>query len=48
MINLSTSVLPELVPRGPHIPSSAIRVSPQLLDAAGCEPEEVFQKLHNI
>src|SRR5208283_5865971 len=43
---LATPVLPKRIPHGPHKPSSAIRVSPLLLEAAGGEPEEVLQKLH--
>src|SRR6476619_4375104 len=42
---LPASVLPKRIPHGPHKPS-AIQVSPLLLEAAGSEPEEVFQKLH--
>lgn len=43
---LPTSVLPKRIPHGPHKPSSAIQVSPLLLEAAAREPEEVLQKLH--
>jgi P-type Mg2+ transporter len=46
MTNLPTSVLPKRIPHGPHMASSAIQVSPLLLEAAGSEPEEVMQKLH--
>ena len=43
---LPTPVLPKRVPHGPHPPSSAMQVSPLLLEAAGSEPEAVLQKLH--
>src|SRR5947207_1360418 len=46
MSALPTSVLPKRIPHGPHKPSSAIQVSPLLLEAAGSEFEEVLQKLH--
>ena len=46
MPTLPTPVLPKRIPHGPHKPSSAIQVSPLLLEAAGSEPEEVLQKLH--
>src|SRR5580700_6091442 len=43
---LPPSVLPKRIPHGPPKPSSAIQVSPLLLEAAGSEPEAVLQKLH--
>ena len=43
---LPTSVLPKRIPPGPHKPSTAIQVSPLLLEAAGSEAEAVLQKLH--
>lgn len=43
---LPTSVLPKRIPHGLHKPSTAIQVSPLLLEAAGSTPEEVLQKLH--
>ena len=43
---LPTPVLPKRIPHEPHKPSTAIQVSPLLLEAAGSEPEEVLQKLH--
>ena len=46
MPTLPTSVLPKRIPHGPHKPSSAIQVSPLLLEAAASDPEEVLQKLH--
>src|SRR6476619_446226 len=45
MPNLPTSVLPRRIPHGPHKPSSAIQVSPLLLEAAAREPDEVLVKL---
>jgi P-type Mg2+ transporter len=42
---LPTSVLPKRIPHGPHKPSTAIQVSPLLLEAAKSEPEEVLRKL---
>ena len=41
-----TTVLPKRIPHGPHKPSTAIQVSPLLLEAAGQEPDAVLQKLH--
>lgn len=46
MPKLPTPVLPKRIPHGPHKPSSAIQVSPLLLETAAREPEEVLQKLH--
>src|ERR1051325_10996220 len=46
MTTSPTSVLPRRIPHGPPKASSAIQVSPLLLEAAGSEPEEVMQKLH--
>ena len=43
---LPTPVLPKRIPTGPHKPSTAIQVSPLLLEAARSEPEAVLQKLH--
>jgi P-type Mg2+ transporter len=45
MPTLPTSVLPMRIPHGPK-PSSAIQVSPLLLEAAESEVEAVLQKLH--
>src|SRR5579871_1286943 len=42
---LPTSVLPKRIPHGPHKLSSAIQVSPLLLEAAGSEAEAVLEKL---
>src|SRR5579864_3356608 len=46
MPHSATPVLPKRIPHGPHKPSTAIHVSPLLLEAAGSEAEEVLQKLH--
>jgi P-type Mg2+ transporter len=43
---LPAPVLPKRIPHGPHKASSAMHVSPLLLEAAGSEPEAVLQKLH--
>ena len=40
-----TSVLPKRIPHAPLKPSTAMQVSPLLLEAAGNEAEEVLQKL---
>ena len=45
MPTLPTSVLPKRIPHGPHKPSTAIQVSPLLLEAAKSDPEEVLRKL---
>ena len=42
----AVAVLPKRIPHGPHKPSTAIHVSPLLLEAAESEVEEVLQKLH--
>lgn len=39
-------MLPKRFPHGPHKPSTAIQVSPLLLEAAGSEIEAVLTKLH--
>jgi Mg2+-importing ATPase len=41
---LPTPVLPKQIPHEPH--TSAIQVSPILLEAGGREPEEVLHTLH--
>jgi Mg2+-importing ATPase len=46
MLQSVTAVLPKRIPHGPHKPSTAIHVSPLLLEAAGSNVEEVLQKLH--
>src|SRR4051812_23496719 len=46
MTTLPTSVLPKRIPHELHKASSAVQVSPLLLEATGSEPEEVMQKLH--
>ena len=43
---LPTPVLPRRIPHGPHKPSSAMQVSPLLLEAAGSDSEAVLLKLH--
>src|SRR5690242_5560625 len=43
---LPTPVLPKRLPHEPHKLATAIQVSPLLREAAGSEPEAVFQKLH--
>ena len=43
---LPTPVLPKRLPHEPHKLVTSIRVAPLLLEAAGCEPEEVLLKLH--
>ncbi len=42
---LPSNVLPRRFPRGPQKQTSSIRVSPQLLEAAGSESDEVLKKL---
>jgi Mg2+-importing ATPase len=42
---LPTAVLPKRIPHGPHKPSTAMQVSPLLLEAAGSEAEDVLKKL---
>ncbi len=42
---LPTAVLPKRIPHGPLKPSTAMQVSPLLLEAAGSETEEVLKKL---
>jgi Mg2+-importing ATPase len=37
----TTVVLPRRIPHGPHPPTTAIAVSPLLLEAAGSEPDAV-------
>ena len=45
MPSVPTSVLPKRIPHGPHKPSTAIRVSPLLLEAAASDPDAVLRKL---
>src|SRR5260221_14685907 len=40
-----SAVLPKRLPHGPLKPTTAIKVAPLLLEAAGSEPDEVLQKL---
>jgi Cation transporter/ATPase, N-terminus len=41
-----TAVLPKRIPHGPLKPSTTIQVSPQLLEAAATESEEVLRKMN--
>ena len=44
MSDTPSTILPRIIPRGPHKAPGTIRVAPQLLEAAACEPDDIFQK----
>ena len=47
MSDTPSTILPRIIPRGPHKAPGTIRVAPQLLEAAACEPDDIFQKLES-